>query len=285
MKYVLCLPQGGLNDMCFIIDTCLDYCKKYNRILVIDTRFSVHFKDSIHKYLEINDPDIYKGDLTEFYNSINENTSIFPEYIKPYIHNLNISYNINGYYHNTIGPLTFNTDIDYEDEVLLYVNCGGGYNIPKFFYTSLFKPIIKDVLLKRLSELPDRYTGIHIRNSDIKTDVTKFIEDNHSNLKESNIFIASDDSESIELFKSIFKEKCYNFSKIPNYRNLDRGWAGIQLINRSPSEHEEYNIDTLCDLLLLGLSYDLIISSGGFSILSKSLFNDKPLIMKMLNSV
>lgn len=284
MRYVLCLPMGGLNDMCTVIDRCLEYCKKYNRSLVIDTRESVHFKDSIHKYMEINDPCIYKGDILEFYSNISENTSIFPSYIKPYIHDkFNIIWKTDGvFYHNTIGPLNFNINTDYNEEILLYVQCGGASVIPGFFYKSIFKPIITMTLLKRKSKLPNSYIGVHIRNSDIQTDIKKFIQDNNTILKTSKMFLASDDSETIELFKALFKENCFTFSNIPNYRQLN-GPRSIQRINRTPLDHEQYNIDTICDLLLLGLSDNFIPSNGGFSRLSNNLFKNKKLIKQMLN--
>lgn len=55
-KYVICMPMGGLCDMMARIESCIEYCKKHNRILILDTSKSYHAKDGIEKYLIIDSP-------------------------------------------------------------------------------------------------------------------------------------------------------------------------------------------------------------------------------------
>ena len=52
-RYMFCFPQGGFNDFCQIIWNCLEYCKNFNRILVIDTRYIITFKDDFRKFKEM----------------------------------------------------------------------------------------------------------------------------------------------------------------------------------------------------------------------------------------
>src|SRR5690606_1748594 len=37
-RFVLCIPHGGLNDTLCEIERCWDYCIKYERVLLVDTR-------------------------------------------------------------------------------------------------------------------------------------------------------------------------------------------------------------------------------------------------------
>ena len=71
LRYFFCFPQGGFNDFCEIIWISLEYCKKFNRILVIDTRFIITFKDDFNVksrmvYGGIQIMTIYKKELNPF---------------------------------------------------------------------------------------------------------------------------------------------------------------------------------------------------------------------------
>jgi hypothetical protein len=118
--------------MCNIIYQCLSYSRKFNRILVIHTRKSNHFKDSIHKYIEISDPNIYTGTIETWYSNI-ESKTVYPEYIQSYINDITPRWTKTAtVYHNTIGPLHFDLSKDYHQDILLYVRCGTGRSLHTF---------------------------------------------------------------------------------------------------------------------------------------------------------
>ena len=56
IKYVLCRPRGGLNDMLCEIEKCRMYAQQHGRKLLIDTAFS-GFKDHFWRYFELFMPD------------------------------------------------------------------------------------------------------------------------------------------------------------------------------------------------------------------------------------
>jgi len=70
LSYFFCFPQGGFNDFCEIIWSSFDYCKKFDRILVIDTRYIVTFKDDFRNYIIINDPLVYTGDIDILFDDL-----------------------------------------------------------------------------------------------------------------------------------------------------------------------------------------------------------------------
>ena len=52
MKYVLCRPEGGLNDMFVQISRCYEYCINNGRTLLVDTVNNDSFKDNFSFYFE-----------------------------------------------------------------------------------------------------------------------------------------------------------------------------------------------------------------------------------------
>lgn len=279
-KYVLCMPMGGLNDMCNVIYNCLLYCRKFNRILVIDTRQSCHFKDSIHKYIEINDPNIYIDTIERWYSTIGSKT-IYPEYVKSIIHNIKPVYTSPTiFYHETIGPLHFDVNKDYPHDILLCARCGGGESLHKLLSPYKLKHIVKNVFIERRALLPVSYVGVHIRHSDILSDIPSFMEKHTDIFLKNPIFIASDNVDVIKLFRETYKE-VYTFSEIGDFKAL--GVKSIQKILRSDIEHENYNIDTIVDLLLLGSSDIYLYSRGsGYSLAANSLFRNKAIIHNII---
>jgi hypothetical protein len=278
-NYLLCIPMGGLNDMCNVIYKCLLYSRKFNRILVIDTRNSTHFKDSIHKYIEIDDPNIYKDTIETWYSSIGSKT-VYPEYIKSIIHNIKPKWlRPQTFYHEIIGPLHFNLNNNYPQDILVYVRCGGGDDLHKFVSQYKLKDIVKNTFIERRALLPVSYVGVHIRHSDISSDIPTFMKKHTDVFLKNPIFIASDNADIIKLFRETYKE-VYSFSEIGDFKAL--GVKSIQKIDRSDIEHENYNIDTLVDLLLLGSSDIYLYSRGsGFSMAAKALFDNKAIINNM----
>ena len=48
MKYIYCIPFGGFGDQLATINKAIKYCKKYNRILIIETqksKYNVNYED------------------------------------------------------------------------------------------------------------------------------------------------------------------------------------------------------------------------------------------------
>ena len=44
-RYIICKPRGGMIDIFSLILMSLKYSERFNRILIIDTSKSLHFKD------------------------------------------------------------------------------------------------------------------------------------------------------------------------------------------------------------------------------------------------
>jgi hypothetical protein len=95
------------------------------------------------------------------------------------------------------------------------------------------------------------------------------------------IFIASDKIDVIKLFRETYNE-VYTFSEIEDFKS--HSVKSIQKIIRTDIKHENYNIDTLVDLLLLASSNVYLYSvNSGYSLAAKDLFNNKVIINNLIS--
>jgi hypothetical protein len=90
VKYLLCRPLGGLNDILCQIYNCYGYCLRNNRILMIDTEYNSFFGKSFDTYFSFNE----RISINIIYNSTeiksiieNNNFTTFPSCIKDNIFN------------------------------------------------------------------------------------------------------------------------------------------------------------------------------------------------------
>jgi hypothetical protein len=270
-KYFLIKPWGGMNDILCVICMCLEYSIKHNRLLIIDCRKSLHFNDSFHNYFLINSKNIYKDNLDIIYEKI-QYCSFFPAGVKNNFRELL--------------AITFieliDFDKDYKEDVLVYSSNRIVKNkIVDFFNLFRLHNNILKIFNERFKKMPKKYISVHVRNTDYKSNVELFLNENDNILKNNNIFISSDDINTINIFKKKYNN-VYNFSNIIDIKNKGQG---LHFLNRNDKDHKLFNIDTIVDLLLLANGDKFLFSCkhSGFSKSALSLFNNKNTLQKLLN--
>lgn len=277
-KYLLCMPQGGLNDQLSVIKKCYIYCRLDNRTLLINTTkscYGVNLSDYI-KFINTNDVEII-CDLNIIKNIINShNFTIYPNIDKSILWTMNVYWTNKGCH---IRDLEVNVSSDlntiYKEDILIYCNCGSD-NPCSILKIIQFKDNVKNEYINRLNKIPKPYLAIHIRNTDYKCDYKKLYYDNEKKiLNEKNIYVATDDINALNFFKS--KRNVYNFTTFQNKRTSNN-----LHYDKSISSNTHF-MDTLCDLLILGSSYDILtISKGGYIKLAKTLCYNKFLLYSLL---
>lgn len=255
-RYMICVPQAGIFDKMNIINKCVQYAKKYDRVVIIDTTED-WFNDDINDYIQIHSPYVYTGRADSITHKISD-LSIYPPTIN--IENLqNITLKIEKQYHyfqNNI-DLTIDLKKDYNERVIVYSDLGGGYGPVDLLEISSFSPMVLDVYKSRRKQLPKKYIGIHIRNTDHKSDVPKFIDTYKTALVGHIIFLASDNKNTIDEFKELYGKNVITFANI-----VDNGGKPIHDgFYRTKMESKEYNIDTFVDILLLASATEYYYSS------------------------
>lgn len=267
-KYMYVFPEGGFNNICQIIWKCYEYSLKYNRTLVIDTRYICTFRDDIRKYLIFTLPNVFDGDIDILFNSLKNTSTFYPKELKDVFTDDKINYKTivsqfkftkKGYLYNDIN-LTINLNKDYEEDIIFYAQCKGGNGILNIFKNVKLYNKLKDVIKNRISKLPKDYVSIHIRNTDRVSNMKEFIKNNHSNFVGRNLFVASDNLNSIKQMKTLYKN-VYSFSNIP-----DIGNKAIHANNWNLNK-EEFIIDCIADIFLLcyGKEYYFSCIESGYS--------------------
>jgi len=272
MKYLFCFPQGGFNDICHTIWNFYSYCKKFNRVLVIDTRNTITFKDDIRKYFIFQDDIIFKGNIDELFENL-----LNKKEITYYPNNLiyNSKYDIKSIkdischiewrkklYYKDIS-LSFDGSKDYDENVMISATVGGGPNIIKLFDIIKLNDELKELIVERYKKLPLKYLGVHVRNTDYTSNIHQFFDKNKNFFKSREVFLGTDDYRTIDFFRKN-NIKMYHFSNIPSIR-LKKG-KGFHY-NNNIIEPKELIQDCISDFFLLCLSDVFIYSSeeSGYS--------------------
>ena len=280
-KYIVCYPVGGFCDMLHIIDRCLNYAIKYNRILMIDT-CKTWFQHDIYKYITFTHKNIYnklsyqlfdKASIYQasFKNILNREFTI----VDKTDYNNFKKYKV----YTSLGD-EINTDLslEYKEDVLIY-SCGGGgipFTLIKYLH---FNKIVLDKYYKRLNILPKKYTSFHIRNTDYKSDVKTFLEKHHNILTNNSCFIATDNITTRDEIKKKYGATIYYFSDIPKVKT-----GGIHL-NPIKMDHTTFIIDCIVDILLLASANEYYYSStqSGYSKFALYLFTNKNILNNLVN--
>ena len=273
-KYLLCMPQGGLNDQLSVIKKCYIYSRLHNRTLLINTTkscYGVNLSDYI-KFINTNDVEII-CDLNIIKNIIScHDFSVYPHIDKNILGSMIVYDSGHGYkiQHSDIS-INSNLETIYKEDILIYCNYGSD-NTRSILKMIQFNDNVKNEYNNRLHKIPKPYLAIHVRNTDYKCDYKKLYYDNEKRIQnEKNIYVATDDINALNFFKS--KRKIYNFTTLRNkgtYKNL----------HYDPSILSNTRfIDTLCDLFILGSSHDILtISKGGYIRLAQELCYNKDII-------
>jgi len=287
-KYFLCVPYGGYNDQISVIYTCYNYCQQVNRTLLLYTN-CFDEKEEIDEYIQNT---IYTFDFNklihlELKNLITERETIenileniqsneILQYMP--IYDLNIPKKLKKYIRYDIQDIQlvkiskkylFN---NFNIKLMCYYNCGGIYDLDiNYLNKFYFKEPIKSMYEERKKFLPEFYVSFHIRNTDYTCDYKRIFEE-HKQLLEQPIYLATDSIEVLEYVKSIAKNKVYQFSTLHiDNKPLHNYHYGI-------ISKEQRFIELILDLLCVGNSNIFIPSVGGFSALCNKYFSNKNLI-------
>ena len=295
LKYVLCRPQGGLNDMLCQIEKCCRYAEKTNRMVVIDSNYtnSENFHDELNLYFSSRQHKLFLS-INELGFNL-ETLSVFPHCLSGKLHTYKTATKkpFEPFYETVSNEaITFDFATNYkEDLVVSHQGAGGNLSLFALLRLKITKPI-QDELLRRLKLIDGPYVSIHIRQTDYQSDYASAIEALNKNPPR-RLFVASDNQRIVdELMEKLPHTKIFSFSK-----NLSRDGHPIHFKNhKDKSLNFERNRDAIIDLMMLGMSSYLVlckISNGltpdkkpnysGFSLLAKLLHENKIILNHLLS--
>jgi len=277
-KYVLFIPYGGLNDILTGIMNTIQYCKKYNRILLLSMKqscYRIEFSD----YFEIEDMEIPIIYHTNQIKDIITNKSIYNidlDLIQLMnCHDITLmgiywNKSINSFYRNIELILP---DHPVKEDIILHVSYGGGYGY-KMFKHLKFKNSLKEMIIDKTSRLKN-YLCIQVRCTDHKCDYIDLYEKNKVLIHSyAQIYIATDQKDVVQFFRS--KElPVFCFTTFPEgaYYNL----------HQSSMDKHTHFCDTLCDIFIASNSDQILSNSkGGFIRLLRDCHKNKEITLNQL---
>ena len=284
-KYIVCRPQGGLNDILVQITVCLIYSYKYNRSLVIDTKKSGILDDFNNYFQPIFAFNNFSLKESESLKRDSQFMSCLPKSLlgRGLNYESEFRFGINYVDVDTCEKLTFSFDRDHWENLLIHEQCGGGdIGIFTLHFLTLNERVKKEVR-KRLSILPDLYIAIHVRNTDVKTNFIELFKSVKEYVHDKNLLVCTDSMEVLNYAKVYFKNtNVFSLSNIPDSK-------GESLHHNPKITDWSINVGALTDLFAMSLSQKLILPSkdigylSGFANLGRMLFERKYLVNQLLN--
>jgi hypothetical protein len=272
--YVYFEPQGGFNDILTGIKELLEYCKIYNRILLVNgmrTTYKINFSD----YFDFSEKykDIIILDTKKVKNiCINPHYKIYPNELQDKMSDFledkkNLTYveSCNDGFFLFDNILLAYPKCNVKEDIIIVSRCGGadGYTV---FKEIIFHQHVIDRFYKRYNKLSKPYLCIYIRNTDYKCDYITFFSEHEQQIRSFNeIYIATDDVNAIKFYINNGLQ-VKNFTTFPEKEEYSLHTSSI-------NSHTKF-IDMICDLLLISRSHTIMSNSKGcYILLAKAIKN------------
>ncbi len=265
-KYVLCRPEGGINDMLCQIGICIRYCLKFDRVLVIDSANTNVFAEPFGRYFTIHYPRLKLEPDPEAFLKLAEvkRLTLFPDTAK---------LRHDGWpfpppdkkYRTSEYMVCRESKANHEADVIVHHFPGGGRPDPKLLRSIRLTADYARTIALRWRSMPKPYVGVHVRNTDYKSDpevIAPIIR-----RYQHPVYLATDSADAQRLVKAMGHQKVWT-SPIPDF-----GGNAIHKTPVSVEEKSRLNRLALEDLIMLGLAEKVYVSNphSGFSDLAKSL--------------
>lgn len=267
-RFLLCRPQGGLNDILSNIDKARLYADKFNRTLIVDTNFvnsdnvlgdfSDYFRSTANIVLNARPLQNKLRDMTVFPACVAKQLESYRAYFDP----------VRNFVERTTGQIiSFRFDLDYSEQLLVHHACGGSNFGMRALSGLQLNEVITVELIRRLNIINGPYIGVHIRNTDYRTDYLRHINSLIPKIAAwdcKNLFVATDNIECVKYCTKLFSSlNVFSFSWLPEIAHPLHYYPDA-------SRRFEITTDAILDLLMLALSKHLsaipILPTGGFCV-------------------
>jgi len=294
-KYLLCRPQGGLNDLLCQIELCCRYGEATGRVVVVDTAcantgsFHDEFNHCFHSrqsrlLLSRQDVPVDVTSLRVFPHGLQGRLDTYAVDPKmpnqPYVDSL------------TKQAVTFDFNALYDEELLVHHQPGGGDQSLFALLRLRLTDALKQALEQRLSRIGGPYVGLHVRHTDYQSDYREVLA-SLAKAAPPKLFVATDNQHVLdEVRQTLTSTQVFSFAEGLSTDGQPIHKATLQ---GSPEQAFSRNQDAILDLLMLALAARLVLvkissrqSAGscpaysGFSVLANNLKTAKVVLHHLL---
>lgn len=176
-SYVLCRTMGGLNDTLVQIGRCFDYCVKFGRSLVVDTRLSGLMGD-FEDYFDLTGFPIEVISYSKLGSQTLNRLTAWPASVQGVLGTyraIGITGVIGLFESESLQKLTFDMNFEYSQSVLLHHSGGGGEISRSLMKHLRFSTQTREEVQELIGSLPELYDAVHIRNTDYQSNWREFL--------------------------------------------------------------------------------------------------------------
>ena len=255
-RYVFCRPRGGFNDNLNQLQICADYCKKYDRTLIISEKWGSFFNWStcltIPHPTQLPESSV---NYLKFTTELDAELAALSCYtagppVKWCEHDIKkllaVDKDLLTRKH-TINPpaITFDMSQDYTENILVYTQSGGGPRSHTAIKNFKAVPELATKLHDLREKHPD-YISVHVRNTDYVSNYSCFLEEIKEKHPTDSILLCTDDYNCHQAALDIFGNSLFFVSSIPQNKE------GCGIHYYTAWDYGELEASTLIDLLMLG---------------------------------
>lgn len=290
-KYLICRPQGGLNDIFNQIERCRFYAWKHGRDLVVDTNYgnAIHFRDEFGYYFKSN-RDYMRFCSAEDLVDPGE-VSVLPTVLSGRLSGYPFEFDRSAVCYVESAsrmPLTFDFSTDHDERVLVHHTGGGGVSSLQLLRRIQLRETVASEVIRRRGRLDANYIAVHARNTDLISNYRPIIAEINASGYRGQVLICTDDKNVVDEFRENL-----NSADVISLANLETGEDRRIHFLQPTDDARARNIDAICDLMLLALSNELFVAHllpnaeapggfSGFSLLARLLHREPSTIWSLL---
>ena len=292
MRFVLCRPIGGLNDMLCQAEKCCRYAEKYDRRVVVQTDGGFHpfFQLCLGRYLiSTQEGLVFAEALAEPFSEVFfEGLSVQPRSLQGRNFEADF-FDVRGVGRRdrVSGDLiTFDFGKDHAEDVLVHNQWGGGDDAKSALTRVRLHDAVVDEIAARIGEMGAGYPAVHVRHTDWRSDYESVLRE-LQRCRFDRLFLATDNADVVKEFRSRLNGTVvYSFSDLP-----DRSGQPVHTLrDLNRSDRHRLNQQAFVDLMLLALSNKLFLCQredgrkpAGFSRLAMHLHQDRAAARRLVH--
>lgn len=280
VRYLLCRPNGGLNDTLVQLELCRQYAARFGRTLIADTTRSglrMPFEAIFAPRDDFGPPVV--AWTPQLARDLDRCASVQPSMLAGRISTYEACWDEeldNAVEQETRQRVFFDLDRDHPETLLVHEQPGGGTRGFGFLRHVMLAPWLADAVAARLLPLGGDYDAIHVRHTDLSTDYMRLFDRCRALFAGRRVLVCSDSVEVKRRAGDAFADSMIlSVADIP-----DTAGEGLHWSTLSSPRHAA--VDLFCDLVAIARSRTFVFSAvrersgrragfSGFSVLADML--------------
>lgn len=281
VRYLLCRPQGGLNDTLVQLELCRRHAERFGRTLIVDLKHSglrAHFDDLFIAKESFGAPVI--AFTPQVARDLDHCVSVQPALLAGRISTFVSDWDpaVRSYVEReTRQPIiAFDPERDHPETLLVHDQCGGGRRGFRILDRLMFAPELANTVAARLIPLGGDYDAIHVRHTDRSTDYETLFKRCRRLLAGRPLLVCSDSAQVKAYASEVFDGSAIlSAADIPDL-------SGLPLHIADRTDPRKTTIDLFCDLIAIARSRTFVFTAVEWEASARPMFSGFSVLAELL---